>query len=123
MGAREMGGEATGAKASGVKATGAQENEETGAKGDTLMGERAMDNMVPGGTTAGLNATEGIRRKNYFEVVIEGVRRRARVFVGDSTVRKTDRAQCEGTTWWFAFHGKNRGYYREDGQNMGSGKR
>ena len=35
---------------------------------------------------------EGIQRKSYSEVVIEGVRRRARVFVGDSIVRKTDRA-------------------------------
>ena len=34
----------------------------------------------------------GIHRKSYSEVVIEGVRKRARVFVGDSIVRKTDRA-------------------------------
>ena len=42
--------------------------------------------------TAGQNATEGIRRKSYSEVVVEGVRRRERVFVGDSIVKKTDRA-------------------------------
>ena len=57
-----------------------------------LMVEREMDNLLPGDTTAEQNATEGIRRKSYFEVVIEGVRWRARVFVGDSIVRKTDRA-------------------------------
>ena len=33
---------------------------------------------------------EGIHRKSYSEAVIEGVRKRARVFVGDSIVRKTD---------------------------------
>ena len=34
---------------------------------------------------------EGIHRKSYSDAVIEGVRKRARVFVGDSIVRKTDR--------------------------------
>ena len=39
-----------------------------------------------------LYATGGIRCKSYsIVVVIEGVRTRARVFVGDSIVRKTDR--------------------------------
>ena len=57
-----------------------------------LMDERKMDNMLPGDTTAGQNVTEGIRCKSYSEVVIEVVRRRSRVFVGDSIVRKTDRA-------------------------------
>ena len=61
-----------------------------------LMDEREIDNMLPGDTTAGQNVTEGIRRKCYSEVVTEGVRRRARVFVGDSIVRKTDRALSKG---------------------------
>ena len=61
-----------------------------------LMGEREMDNMLPGDTTVGQNATEGIRRQGYTEVVIEGVRRRAKVFVEDSIVRKTDRALSKG---------------------------
>ena len=39
--------------------------------------------MLPSDTTAGQNATEGIRRKSYSEVVIEGVRIRVRVLVGD----------------------------------------
>ena len=32
--------------------------------------------------TAGKNVMEGIHRKSYSEAVIEGVRKRARVFVG-----------------------------------------
>ena len=39
---------------------------------------------------------EGIHRKSYSEAVIEGVRKRARVFVGDSIVRKTDRILNKG---------------------------
>ena len=98
---REMGGKAT-----GVKATAAQDSQETRGKGDILMCEREMDIMLPGDTTAGLNATEGIRRKSCFKVVMEGVRRRAMVFVGDSIVRMTGRALSKGTTWWFAFQGQ-----------------
>ena len=40
--------------------------------------------------------TEGIRRKSYSEVVIDGVRKRTRGFVGDSIVRKTDRVLNKG---------------------------
>ena len=43
------------------------------------MCERKIDNSLPGDKAAGQNVTEGIKRKNYAEVVIEGVRRRARV--------------------------------------------
>ena len=35
-------------------------------------------------------------RKSYSEVVIEGMRERARMFVGDSIVRKTDRDLNKG---------------------------
>ena len=94
-GGREKGGKESGAKgtmASGVKATGAQDSQKMGRKGDMLISEREMDNMLPGDTTAGQNATEGIQRKSYSEVVIEGVKRRVRVFVGDLIVRKTNRA-------------------------------
>ena len=45
---------------------------------------------------AGQNVMEGIHRKNYSEAVIEGVRKRARVFVVDSIVRKTDRVLNKG---------------------------
>ena len=51
-----------GVKAPEVKAPGSQCSQETGGKGDMLMGEREMDNMLPGDTTAGQNAAEGIRR-------------------------------------------------------------
>ena len=59
--------------------------------------------MLPCDTTAGQNATKGIQCKSYSEVVIEGVGRRARVFVGDSVVRKTDRALNKGddVVVWF----------------------
>ena len=33
---------------------------------------------------------EGINLKSYSEAVIEGMRKRASVFVGDAIVRKTD---------------------------------
>ena len=39
---------------------------------------------------------EGIHWKSYSEAMIEGVRKRARVFVGDSIVRKTDRVLNKG---------------------------
>ena len=39
---------------------------------------------------------EEIHWKRYFEAVIEGVRKRARVVVGDSIVRKTDRVLNKG---------------------------
>ena len=77
---------------SGGKATGAQVRQETGVKGDRLMSEREPDNSLPpSDKAAGQNVMEGIHRKSYSEAVIEGVRKRARVFVRDSIVRKTDR--------------------------------
>ena len=59
-GGKEMGWEEMGGKATGAKAPGAQDSRETGGKVDTLMGERKMDNILPGDKTAGQNATEGI---------------------------------------------------------------
>ena len=49
-----------------------------------------------GGKGSGQNVMEGIERKSYSAAVIEGVRKRARVFVGDSIVRKTDRVLNKG---------------------------
>ena len=66
MGVRETGG-----KVSRGKATGAQVSQEMGGKGDRLMGEREIDNSLPGDKAAGQNVTEGIQRKSYSEVVIE----------------------------------------------------
>ena len=37
-----------------------------------------------------------VERKSYSDAVIEGVRKRARVFVGDSIVRKTDTVLNKG---------------------------
>ena len=73
----------TGGRVSGGKATGAQVSQVTGGKGDRLMSVREPDNSLPpSDKTAGQNVMEGIHRKSYSEAVIEGVRKRARVFVG-----------------------------------------
>ena len=56
---------------SGGKATGAQFSNET-----------EIDNSLPGDKAAGQNVTDGIQRNSYSEVVIEEMRKRARVFVG-----------------------------------------
>ena len=79
-GVRETGGKTTGVKERGVGETRAKEREvgETGGKG------------------SGQNVMEGIERKSYSAAVIEGVRKRARVFVGDSIVRKTYRVLNKG---------------------------
>ena len=76
----ETGGKTTGVKERGVGETRAKEWEvgETGGKG------------------SGQNVMEGIERKSYSAAVIEGVRKRARVFVGESIVRKTDRVLNKG---------------------------
>ena len=86
-----------GGKVSGGKVTGAQVSQEMGGKGDRLMSEREPDNSLsPSDKAAGQNVMEGIHRKSYSEAVIEGVRKRARVFVGDSIVRKIDRVLNKG---------------------------
>ena len=95
--AKAMGVRETGGGVSGGKVTGAQVNQATGGKGDRLMSEREPDNSLPpSDKTAGQNVMEGIHRKSYSEAVIEGVRKRARVFVGDSIVSKTDRVLNKG---------------------------
>ena len=87
----------TGGKVSGGKVTGAQVSQEMGGKGDRLMSEREPDNSLPpSDKAAGQNVIEGIQRKSYSEAVIEWVRKRARVFVGDSIVRKTNRVLNKG---------------------------
>ena len=81
----------------GGKATGAQVSQETGGKSEMLMRERDPDNsLLPSDKAARLTGMEGINRKSYSEAVIEGVRKRARVFVGDSIVRETDRVLNKG---------------------------
>ena len=84
-GVGETGGKTTGVKERGVGETKAKECEvgETGAK-------------ETGGKGSGQNVMEKIERKSYSAAVIEGVRKRARVFVGDSIVRNTDRVLNKG---------------------------
>ena len=84
-GVGEKGGKTTGVKERGVGETRAKEWEvgETGGK-ETR------------GNGSGQNVMEGIERNSYSAAVIEGVRKRARVFVGDSIVRKTDRVLNKG---------------------------
>ena len=114
-GRKETGGKTTGAKERGVGETGGKEKGvgETGGKekgvGETggkttgvkerEVGETRAKEWEVGETGAketGGNGMEGIERKSYSAAVIEGVRKRARVFVGDSIVRKTDRVLNKG---------------------------
>ena len=99
-GVGETGGKTTGEKErevgeTGGKTTGVKEREvgETRAK-EWEVGETAAKET--GGKGSGQNVMEGIERKSYSAAVIEGVRKRARVFVGDSIVRKTDRVLNKG---------------------------
>ena len=75
-----------------------EKNKETGGKGtvDMFTGKKEADNMVPSGNTAGQNMTDRNRPKSYSDVVIEGVTRKVRMFMGDSMVRKTDKALNKG---------------------------
>ena len=116
-GRRETGRKETGGKTTGAKERGVGETEkgvgETGGKekgvGETggkttgvkerEVGETRAKEWEVGKTGAketGGNGMEGIERKSYSAAVIEGVRKRARVFVGDSIVRKTDRVLNKG---------------------------
>ena len=91
------------------KWTGAQVSQATGGKGDRLMSEREPDNSLPPrNKTAGQTVMEGIHRKSYSEAVIEGARKRAMVFVGNSIVRKTERVLNKGRGSLLAW-GPNRG--------------
>ena len=94
-GAKETGGKEKGVGETGGKTTGVKERGvgETRAK-EWEVGETGA--METGGKGSGQNVMEGIERKSYSAAVIEGVRKRARVFVGDSIVRKTDRVLNKG---------------------------
>ena len=75
-GVGETGGKTTGGKERGV--------------GETRAKPKEWEVGETGGKGSGQNVMEGIERKSYSAAVIEGVRKRARVFVGDLIVRKTD---------------------------------
>ena len=89
-GVGETGGKEKGVGETGGKTTGVKEREvgETRAK-EWELGETGAKET--GGKGSGQNVMEGIEQKSYSAAVIEGVRKRAKVFVGDSIVRKTDR--------------------------------
>ena len=77
----------------------------------------------PSDKAAGQNVIEGIHRKSYSEAVIEGMRTRARVFVGDSIVRKTDIALNKGDDVVVCLPGAKIEAITERVENiMGSGK-
>ena len=107
-GRKGTGGKTTGVKERGVGETGGKESGGAGGKttgvkerglGETRVKEREVGKTgakETGGKGSGQNVMEGIERKSYSAAVIEGVRKRARVFVGDSIVRKTDRALNKG---------------------------
>ena len=89
-GMKEKGVGETGEKTTGVKERGVWE---TGAK-ERGVGETGAKES--GGNGSGQNVMEGIEWKSYSAAVIEGVRKRTMVFVGDSIVRKTDRVLNKG---------------------------
>ncbi|KAI0222909.1 hypothetical protein LSAT2_025837 [Lamellibrachia satsuma] len=104
-GVGETGGKTTGVKERGVAETGGKEKgvgetegKTTGVKERGVGETRAKEWEVgeTGGKGSGQNVMEGIERKSYSAAVIEGVRKRARVFVRDSIVRKTDRVLNKG---------------------------
>ena len=66
---------------------------------------------------------EGIHQKSYSEAVIEGVRKTASVFVGDSIIRKTDRVLNKGDDVVVCLHGAKIEAITERVENIvGSGK-
>ena len=88
-----------------------------------MTGERETDNRLPSDKTAGQNVMEGIHQNSYSEAVIEGVRKRARVFVGDSIVWKTDRVLNKGDDMVVCLPGAKIEAITEKVENIvGSGK-
>ena len=73
-----------------------RENNRSEGEGSGRDKSKGVGSGETGGKGSGQNVKEGIERKSYSAAVIEGVRKRARVFVGDSIVRKTDRVLNKG---------------------------
>ena len=76
--------------------SGRDKRREWGRQRSGKWGRQEREVGETGGKGSGQNVMEGIERKSYSAAVIEGVRKRARVFVGDSIVRKTDRVLNKG---------------------------
>ena len=91
-GVGEMGGKTTGVKERGVGEKGVGEK---GGK-TTVVKERRVGETRANEWEVGETGGKGSGQKSYSAAVIEGVRKRARVFVGDSIVRKTDRVLNKG---------------------------
>ena len=71
----------------------------------------------------GQDMTERNRQKSYSEVVIEGIMKKARMFVGDSIPMKTDKALNKGGDVLFSFTRSNIKDIAERGQQfLGLGK-
>ena len=104
-GRKGTGGKTTGVKERGVGETGGKEKGvgETGGK-TTGVKERGVGETRAKEWEVGETGVKGVRTecdggdrtKSYSAAVIEGVRKRARVFVGDSIDRKTDRVLNKG---------------------------
>ena len=94
-GAKERGVGETGGKDKGVGETGGKEKG-VGETGGKTTGVKEREVGETGAKGSGQNGMEGIERKSYSAAVLEGVRKRARVFVGDSIVRKIDRVLNKG---------------------------
>ena len=101
-GRKGTGGKTTGVKERGVGETGGKEKGVGETKGKTTgvkergVGETRAKEWEVGETGGKGSGQNVIERKSYSAAVIEGVRKRARVFVGDSIVRKTDRVLNKG---------------------------
>ena len=131
---KEMGGKTNGSKERGVGETVAKESggkemivKAMGVreKGGRVSGGKAMGAQVSqeSDKAAGQNVMEGIHRSSYSEAVIEGVRNRARLIVGDSIVRKTDRVLNKGDDVVVCLPGTKIEAITERVENiMGSGK-
>ena len=76
------------------------EEKMTGGNGtrENATGKKGMEENVTGEKTARGkdNNQTYANRRSYSEAVIEGARRKERVFMGDSILRKTDKTICEG---------------------------
>ena len=77
-GRKLRGGKVTGCKETGRKGTGGKTTE-VKERGD----RSGRDGKETRGKGSGQNIMEGIERKSYSAAVIEGMKKRARVFVGD----------------------------------------
>ena len=58
--------------------------------------KKGQENSTEENQIGGWVGQEGERRKSYSATVIDGIKRNSRIYVGDSTVRKTDTRLSKG---------------------------